>query len=160
MTYLTRRSKIFLDVAAELLSLGYGVRFRANGKSMHPTIQDGETVTVEPVEPSDVKRGDVILYRRGLRVIAHRVEVIRRGCSRVALLFLRGDASDSSDQPVRPEQVLGKVVSVTRGVRRIDLAGTGAMTRRRLRAYASRLKRCMTSRSNISLFKSWTLFRG
>jgi signal peptidase I len=146
--------RLFPDLIGELLGRGHRVLFRANGKSMHPTIKDGETVTIEPVETSDVKRGDIILYRRGLSVIAHRVEAIRRRHGSVALFFLRGDASDSSDQPVRPEQVLGKVVSVQRGVRRIDLTGRRAVIRRRLRAYASRLKRCMTSKSNISVFKS------
>ena len=56
-------SKLLLDLTAELLSRGTTVRFRPSGRSMYPSIQEGELITVEPVVPSDVKLGDIILYR-------------------------------------------------------------------------------------------------
>ena len=43
---------------------------------MHPTIRDGEAITVEPVAPCAVKCGDILLYRGARRVIAHRVVAI------------------------------------------------------------------------------------
>ena len=43
---------------------------------MHPTIRDGEVIAVEFVEPRDVKRGDILLYRSAKRVLAHRVVAI------------------------------------------------------------------------------------
>ncbi len=110
----------FGDLSVELLSLGFGVRFRAPGTSMHPTIRHGDLITVEPVEPSNLKRGDIILYRLQNGFIAHRLVNIeeRNGCG---LTFtLRGDASTTCDAPVKPEQVLGKVVRLERGHRRID----------------------------------------
>jgi hypothetical protein len=54
-------SRAFLEASHELLRLGYGVRFRAGGRSMHPTIRDGEMITVAPVTPEDIKPGDIIL---------------------------------------------------------------------------------------------------
>ena len=63
----------FLDVSTELLERGHSVRFRAPGTSMHPTIKGGENITVEPVEPPDVRTGDIILYRTKTGVVAHRV---------------------------------------------------------------------------------------
>ena len=45
---------------------------------MHPTIRDGEAITVEPVAPCAVKCGDILLYRGAGRVIAHRVVAITR----------------------------------------------------------------------------------
>jgi hypothetical protein len=57
----------------DLLSHGYGVRFRAPGRSMYPTIREGETITVHPVEPCNVKPGDILLYLVDKRVIAHRL---------------------------------------------------------------------------------------
>ncbi len=110
----------FGDLSGELLSLGLGVRFRAPGTSMHPTIRHGDLITVEPVEPSNLKRGDIILYRLQNGFIAHRIVNIekRNGCGLTFLL--RGDASVTDDAPVNPEQVLGKVVCLERGHRRID----------------------------------------
>jgi hypothetical protein len=40
---------------------------------MYPTIRENEAITVEPVAPQDVKVGDIILYRSGESVVAHRV---------------------------------------------------------------------------------------
>ncbi len=110
----------FGDLSGELLSLGFGVRFRAPGTSMHPTIRNGDLITVEPVEPSNLKRGDIILYRLQNDFIAHRLVNIkkRNGCG--LTFILRGDASTTCDAPVKPAQVFGKVVCLERGHRRID----------------------------------------
>ena len=69
-------------MSAELLSLGLGVRFRAPGTSMHPTIRHGEVITVEPIEPNTLKRGDIILYRFKSGFIAHRIVNIEEGNDR------------------------------------------------------------------------------
>ena len=108
------------DLSGELLSLGFGVRFRAPGTSMHPTIRNGDLITVEPVVSAKLKRGDILLYRFRDGFIAHRLVNVqeRNGCG--LSLILRGDASTSCDQPVEPEQVLGKVVCLERDHRIID----------------------------------------
>jgi signal peptidase len=87
---------------------------------MHPTIRHGDLITVEPVAPSNLKRGDIILYRLQNDFIAHRLVNIkkRNGCG--LTFILRGDASTTCDAPVKPTQVLGKVVCLERGHRRID----------------------------------------
>ncbi len=142
----------------ELLRGGTSVRFRANGRSMYPSIRDGEVVVVEPVEPSDVKRGDIVLYRldrstptqssvlspqSSSGVIAHRVVQVNRsnGSHEEALLFrLRGDASSCCDEPVEAQQILGLVVFVERKGRSIHLASSRTKMLHRLRIFASRLK--------------------
>lgn len=113
-------SPSFTQLSGDLLSLGLGVRFRAPGTSMHPTIRHGDLITVEPLEPSRLKRGDIILYRLQGDFIAHRIVNIgeRDGCDRN--FILRGDASTTCDAPVKPEQVLGKVVCLERDHRIID----------------------------------------
>jgi signal peptidase I len=121
----------FAAIVAELLMSGQQVRFPAPGKSMQPTIRDGEVVTVEPLSPSDVRKGDIILYRRGEGLIAHRVIRIMKGpgtarSSAIAsygMFVLRGDASTACDLPVEPGQVLGRVVAVERQGRSISLVG-------------------------------------
>ncbi len=113
-------SPSFAYLSGDLLSLGLGVRFRVPGTSMHPTIRHGDLITVEPVSPANLERGDIILYRLQDSFIAHRIVSIeeRNGCG--LTLILRGDAAVSDDSPVKPEQVLGKVVCLERGHRRID----------------------------------------
>ena len=148
-------SSLYLDLMAELLSAGTSVRFRPNGRSMYPSIQDGEVVAVEPVEPSDVKRGDIVLYRfdrstptqSSSGVIAHRVvQVNRSKGSQDALVFrLQGDASSSCDEPVEARQILGRVVRVERNGRSVALASRGAKTWHQARRWASRLKRVIST---------------
>jgi signal peptidase I len=110
----------FCDLSGELLSLGCGVRFRAPGTSMHPTIRHGDVITVEPVEPTNLKRGNIILYRLQNGLIAHRIVNIEEeeGCG--LTFILRGDASTICDAPVKSEQVLGKVICLERGHLSID----------------------------------------
>jgi hypothetical protein len=192
----------FADLATELLERGHSVRFQAPGRSMHPTIREGETITVEPVEPSAVKRGDIILYRSESGVIAHRVICIEKqemlgdsaqfpiafddtrsqqdhlsseealkGAKAILdpcfeqgdpqgpkerssssespalgpqhLFLLRGDASVNRDYPVKVKQILGKVVSVERGGRPIDLYSLQAKVEHMAHSSALRFKRLL-----------------
>ena len=119
---------MFNEITVELLRRGAYVRFRAIGASMQPTIEDGELITVAPVAPESVKRGDILLYQNERGVFAHRV--VGRVKGTVPLLegdcpldhyLLRGDASVSCDAPVQLEQVIGRVVAVQRGGRNLAL---------------------------------------
>ena len=138
----------FPDVVIDMLKRGYGVCFRARGRSMNPTIQEGEKIAVEPVAPANVRAGHIVLYRSDRGVIAHRVVKIqrRRGDSRTvptgeALIFLlRGDASRTCDEPIESTQILGKVVSVERDGHWLAPANRKTEWLRRIRAAASRLK--------------------
>ena len=156
--------QLFIDVSTELLRQGKNVRFRAPGLSMHPAIREGETITVAPVAPVEIKRGDILLYLAGKKVIAHRVVSIKREKSdstshtsahsktlNPQLKFtLRGDASAICDEPIQAQQVLGKVVSVERHGRNIDLYSRKARVLHIAYFRASHLKR-----SILRLLRQW-----
>jgi len=146
---------MFQELLIDLLKDGYKVSFNAPGHSMYPTILANESVVVEPVEPSTVQKGDIVLYRSNGSLIAHRVmgivredrarefssliaafapqdsmtgetasfqpEIAQRpqgadgsGSGNKCLFILCGDAARTYDQPVKPGQILGKVVSIER----------------------------------------------
>ena len=136
-------SSIFFEVAVNLLQNGQSVRFQAPGRSMKPSIREDETIIIEPITPSEVRKGDIILYNNHTGVIAHRViRIERKDTSQPPDSFiLRGDASITNDKPVAAEQILGKVVSVVRNGRTIDLYSRKVKTMRLIRLFASRLKR-------------------
>jgi hypothetical protein len=113
---------------------------------MLPTIRDGDTLIVEPAAIGQVRVGDIVLYKSGTALIAHRVESIARKSSAAASLRLRGDASESPDAPVLREQVIGRVVAVERGGRRIGLNDSPWGLIGRVRRRISRLK-CILRRS-------------
>jgi len=129
------------QLSGELLSLGLGVRFRAPGTSMHPTIRHGDVITVEPIAPAKLKKGDIILYRFESGFIAHRIVNIEERDGGRLTFILRGDASTSCDAPVKPEQVLGKVVCLKRDNRPIDPYSRRVRLWSMLYPWLARLKR-------------------
>jgi signal peptidase I len=133
--------RLFADLTADLLRLGHRVRFRATGESMHPTIRQGDAITVQPVVPSDVRFADIILYQAPKGVIAHRVISRRKANGAMESFLVRGDASDTCDQPVAAEHVLGRVTMVERGDRLIALDSRTAKMFHLVSNFAYRLKR-------------------
>jgi hypothetical protein len=163
--------QLFIDVSTELLRQGQSVRFRAPGLSMHPAIKEGEAITVAPIVPFDIKRGDILLYIVERKVIAHRVVRIEKKKSDTSnqsstqcpaqsstqsskpsshLFLLRGDASPICDDPVEAQQILGKVVSVERHGRNIDLHSRRAGMLHIAYTWAFHLKRLI-----LCLLRKW-----
>ena len=145
------KSSKFVKVCTELLRAGHQVKFKAPGDSMHPTICDGDLITVEPQKPSDVCVGDIILYYHENGVVAHRVVNIQAPQSAAPgthhQLLLRGDAAIKDDDPVSSEQILGKVVSIERNGRQIDPYYLQIKLHYKTRRLAARIKRLLR-RSN------------
>lgn len=141
----------FINVLEALLSGGHSVRFRAPGWSMHPTIRNGEAITVAPLGRSPLRVGDVLLYRRGRAAIAHRVIRVRSAAGRSIGFVVRGDAAHSCDRPIELAQVLGRVLAIERDGRsvRVDLlssAWSRALGRalRAARAFRMKVARIVT----------------
>ena len=141
---------IFPELISQVLKDGHKVRFRAPGKSMQPAILDGDCLTVEPIRPPVIQRGDIILYQAEERIVAHRVMNIGKGkitknqpATPVThySFILRGDASYSYDEPVYPDQILGKIVSVERNGRIINPYSSIYKISCMARVWGSRLKK-------------------
>ena len=115
----------FGELCAGLLGEGRVVRFRAEGRSMEPSIREDDILTVAPLS-GEVRRGDVLLYRADRRLTAHRVVGRVRGAD--AILRVRGDAPGWEEEHVSLDDVLGRVVEVERRGRRV--AARGPLVRR------------------------------
>ena len=154
----------FEHVCTELLVDGHGVKFRAPGNSMYPTIRNGDVITVTPLGASSVTIGDIILYQYKSGVTAHRViriakidahhsqhSALRPQTSDLrpqTYFILRGDAAVVFDDPVSADQILGKVTLVERKGRRIDPYTRRAKILFSTRRLASRLRRFLLSQTN------------
>ena len=157
----------FTDLTAGILSQGYRVRFHVTGRSMLPTIHDGDAVIVEPIHPSAIRRSDILLYRSPRGLLAHRVVEISGEASFVKRIsspkldvsrftlrasrpapphfILRGDASLTHDEPVAPDQILGRVVAVERQGILNPLTGCRELIRYRVREQVRRLRRSVAA---------------
>jgi signal peptidase I len=111
---------MFPELRTELLQDGYSVNFNAPGHSMYPTIMANEKIVVAPIDPTAVRKGDIILYRANGSLIAHRVTLIKKmttdaiSANRDWSFILKGDASPTYDEPVKVGQILGKVIAIER----------------------------------------------
>ena len=138
-------SQLFAEVCTDLLRHGFSVTFRAPGWSMHPTIRDGELITAEPVAPGRLKWGEIVLYRVGEALLAHRVVGLRRrdGCPQ---LLVRGDAPGAQDEGVPAGQILARVVCTVRGHQRLRLSTARARILWLVRHTGYRLRRWLVNR--------------
>jgi hypothetical protein len=99
-------SSVFQLLTSELIAGGYGLRFQAKGRSMLPTIQDGEIIHVQPVASYMLRIGDIVLLRSGAEFKAHRIIRKRGHC-----FITRGDSGVDTDGEIRCDQILGRVIA-------------------------------------------------
>jgi hypothetical protein len=148
---------LFADLCEEMLRQGKSVRFHAPGRSMYPTIKENEVITVEPIEPSSINVGHIILYRQDESLVAHRVVRITPiepktpppcmlESHHLSLVtrqsfFLRDDTWGKQHVQVTGEQILGKVVSVERNGRSVDPYSRKARVRLLIHSVGSRFKK-------------------
>lgn len=111
-----QQTAAFSLLARDLIARGKGFRFCARGRSMWPTIQDGDILYVEPIRKAP-RRGDIVLFFREGEFKAHRI--IGRADDN---FVTRGDAGMEIDGVVRRQEIVGKVVAK-------ECASTGQLTR-------------------------------
>ena len=111
----------FESLAAEILSAGQVLRFRAKGSSMSPFIRNGDIIEVLPGSGSSIRRGDVVLCRKlSGKLFAHRViRTYQTGDSRK--LIVQGDALSHPDGEIDSGQVLGRVITVEHNCKKLSV---------------------------------------
>lgn len=119
-------SAMFERLCDELLAQGLSLRFQARGRSMLPTIGDGDILYVRRSQGDKIGIGDVVLFSDTEGMKAHRV-VARRA----DVFITRGDAGVESDSEITQGQIIGKVVEkeCCGTGRRVSLSGIGDHTR-------------------------------
>ncbi len=95
-----------------MLRHGDAVLVPTQGASMQPLIPEGALIEVEPRGPEALRRGDIIVYRSGESLVAHRL-VGKTGAGESLRLITKGDAASwGVREEVAPGQVLGRVGAV------------------------------------------------
>ena len=98
----------FAALSSELIENSGGLRFRAHGRSMLPTIHDGDTLTLKKTDASELQIGDIVLIQNETNsLLAHRI--IKRDQNKWTTC---GDALSMHDTPFKADQLIGCVVAV------------------------------------------------
>jgi hypothetical protein len=106
-----------LELMSAALARGACFRFTARGFSMDPFVRDGDVLTVARLRRRP-GLGQVVAVRGPAtgRLVVHRVVAHASGG-----VLVRGDGAGQADGVTAPRDVLGVVVSVERGGRRVRL---------------------------------------
>jgi len=103
----------------EVLEKGAMFKFQAKGWSMSPFIRNGDRITIAPLNKEKLTVGKVVAFIQPAsgRLVVHRV-IDKRG----AAFLIRGDnATGEPDGWILPKDILGCVICVERGRRRVYL---------------------------------------
>lgn len=111
---LSLESPELLEYARHELSRQRTIQLRMSGSSMRPLIDDGDVVSVAPIDPTSIHSQDVVLIATpsGTALIHRVISLQYRDGSLYALT--RGDQSQYPDTPVPITRVLGRVVALQR----------------------------------------------
>jgi signal peptidase I len=119
---LARRGIVGLQLIADVLHLAGTAKVRVTGGSMLPCVLPGDILLVRREAIHELALGDIAVFTRDDRLFAHRV--VRRRASATLSVITCGDALAEPDQPVRPDELLGRVDSIIRGARRVHPTAT------------------------------------
>lgn len=112
---------LLLGEVCALLADGRKVKLRAKGGSMRPFIRGDEDILVLG-PPTRLRRGDVVLARRGAdEYVLHRI--VRMTAGRIVLA---GDANLYQREECRPEDICGKAETLVRNGRQYRLTSPSA----------------------------------
>ena len=93
-------------VLTKLLKTEYPVA-SITSSSMWPALKKGDLVLMEGVEKSELKIGDIVVYKNEKGFTIHRIIELNE-----KTLKTKGDANNISDLPVKYENIVGKSVSL------------------------------------------------
>lgn len=100
----------------KLLEEGNNLNIKPQGFSMYPVLVPGrDEAIIEPVKGRNLRRGDVVLYRRDKNVanggilVLHRIWKVKQEG-----IYLVGDNQKEIEGPLRPDQMKGIMVAMNR----------------------------------------------
>src|SRR5580700_1786408 len=103
------------DLVADVARSHGTVQLKVAGASMVPALWPGDMVTVRRCDLLEIEPDRIIVFRQNERLIVHRM--LRWAGDRVVA---RGDARSRCDEPVRTDEVLGRVESILRNGRPVS----------------------------------------
>ena len=115
----TARETLGCELAAEVLRSSGRLRLRATGASMLPTVWPNDILSVRIQDAAEALPGDIVLFARQGRLVAHRV--VQRTASQGRILWVtRGDSAGGNDAPISSHELLGRVTAIERGSRPVN----------------------------------------
>lgn len=107
---------LLMPVIKEKLELGAEVNLVSSGRSMNPLFRHGKDTVCLKKLTEEAKKYDIIFYQRDDgKYVIHRIVGKRKDG-----YILRGDNQFINEYPVRPDQIIAKVISFNRDGKQIS----------------------------------------
>lgn len=121
--------ELVCGLAGEVVRNFGEVRLRVFGTSMVPSVLPGDLVLIHRADVEEISIGEIVLFLQMGRLFVHRV-VDRKAMTfadgrEETFLITRGDRQRNNDSPVSSSELLGRVVSIEREHRQVDLLPNG-----------------------------------
>ncbi|MFH1508542.1 MAG: S24/S26 family peptidase [Candidatus Omnitrophota bacterium] len=85
--------------------------YNVRGSSMWPFLRSGQRIIVERPPTTELRIGDIIVYRSNNQVVCHRLVKMDK-LSKGYKIYARGDRSLSAPQAIEEELFLGRVYAI------------------------------------------------
>lgn len=140
-----------IDAAKELYLLESNGRSQIefHGLTMQPFLQDGDQLTISPVQWDEIRAGDIITYRYKDKYPTYRVL-----SKEPSLLLMMADNWPNYRAEIRPDEVIGRVIQLKRGDSLLSnkmlawrISSTRVIWKRRLKNLRGYLFRLLKDRS-------------
>jgi len=102
-----------IDITDELLQSKGDVKLYVGGNSMYPHLQKKDYVTVAKRPFESLQKGDVIVFKRSAKYVAHRIIRIVKS-SEGRQIITKGDSCKSADSPILKDNYIGKIIGYER----------------------------------------------
>lgn len=129
VTILILATMVFLRPMLTLITGSEAPLAAVDGKSMLPTLREGDLVFSYKPKPSEINVGDVVIYRRGSTLIIHRVMAVFNEGTYTCYL-VKGDNNPMVDPALPPcksgipySNIEGKVIEVSGYILKLPYLG-------------------------------------
>lgn len=108
------KSAAMIRLCQNTLLRGEKLKLKVFDSDMEPTFRIGDIITIKPVKINEFNVGDIVFYiTDSQKLVAHRImKKMKWGTETV--FIAKADKREENAPPVRPSQVLGKVIEVKR----------------------------------------------
>ncbi len=110
------------ELAAQVLRSFGMLRLQVTGLSMLPSVRPGDILFIERRDMREIAAGDIALFARQGKLVAHRVLCKTTVGGGVLHAITRGDALLSLDDPVSPTELLGSVRHILRAGTHVEIS--------------------------------------
>ena len=119
-----KKENVAFSLLEERIESGKIFDFEVSSNSMSPLLEPGDTVSVNKAKLQDLQKGDIIVYRANENLCVHRY-IYKFKKDEYSGFIAKGDNTYCFDQlPISMEQLVGKVISIRKNKKTIDLERT------------------------------------